>query len=185
MKQVPSLFLCMALSASCRSALPSVSVDDEEGTLPLLVEQSLGRELRLTTSDRVSAQLTVRNTSRNRVMLKYGAGATTLEVRRMGNLDSLGTTKGTIPFEPADAWASPGYLVSPSPYSVRVTWLAEKYIEPGGVLNFGWRANPLPAGEYMLRVCVELLDRPRRGEGGWQTIHWCAAQETHLLVTAP
>jgi hypothetical protein len=81
-------------------------------------------------------------------------------------------------------WGAVRYLQSPSPYAVYTTELTERTLKPGDSLRFSWRADPLPDGEYSLRICLDLLESPRRGEGGWQNIRWCAARHIELTVAA-
>ena len=100
------------------------------------------------------------------------------------------STPGVVSREPrelgdrAQHWGVVQHLQSPSPSAIYTTGLIEHTLNGGDSLQFSWRADPLPVGFYSVRVCVDLVENPRKDEGGWQKIHWCAARGIDLTVAA-
>ena len=154
-------------------------------SFPLLVEHDLPRELRLTPRDSLRLKFTILNRGTSPVLLKYGSCSLKVSAIRMGSTDSLKARiqRGERIWDYPGAWGEVSYLQSPSPSTACTAELRTLSLPAGENTVLPWRALPLPVGEYRLGVCIDLVENPRRGEGGWQTVRWCAAQESHVIVS--
>jgi hypothetical protein len=153
--------------------------------LPLLFEHNLPSKLQLIDGDSVIVIAMLRNTTRSPLVLKFGSAALKIEAREVRR-----STPGVVSREPRELgdrpqhWGVVQHLQSPSPSAIYTAGLIEHTLNGGDSLQFSWRADPLPVGFYSVRVCVDLVENPRKDEGGWQKIHWCAARGIDLTVAA-
>jgi hypothetical protein len=184
-----ALFL-MALAvtgdACAQIVLDSTTVVDPRSlSFPLLVEHDLPRELRLTPRDSLRLKFTILNRGSSPILLKYGSCSLKVSAIRIQNTDSLQARiqRGERFWDYPGAWGEVHYLQSPSPSTVCTAELRTLSLPAGGTTALPWSAFPLPVGEYRLGVCLDLDEYPRRGEGGWQTVRWCAAQGSHVIVS--
>ncbi len=183
------LLMAMAITGCAHAQVVRDSttvVDASSLSFPLLVEHDLPRELRLTPRDPVALKFTILNRGSSPIVLKYGSCSLKVSAIRIQNPDSL-----TVRMQRGEpVWASPGawgevrYLQSPSPAAVCTSELRTLSLPAGETTALPWKASPLPVGEYRLGVCLDLDEYPRRGEGGWQTVRWCAAQGSHVIVSS-
>ena len=155
-------------------------------SFPLLVEHDLPRELRLTARDSLGLKFTILNRGSSPVLLKYGSCSLKVSAIRIQSTDSLQARiqRGERFWDYPGAWGEVRYLQSPSPSTVCTAELRTRSLPAGETIALPWRASPLPAGEYRLGVCLDLVEYPRRGEGGLQTVRWCAARGSHVIVSS-
>jgi hypothetical protein len=181
------LVIALAITANACAQVARESttvVDPRSLSFPLLVEHDLPRELRLTPRDSLSLKLTILNRGSTPIVLKYGSCSLKVSAIRIQNSDSLRARiqRGDRLWDYPGTWGEVQYLQSPSPATVCTAELRTLSLQPGETTALPWRAFPLPVGEYRLGVCMDLDEYPRRGQGGWQTVRWCAAEGSHVIV---
>lgn len=176
---IGSAFIAM----SCSARIPGTSDDPEVG-LPLLVEHSLPEEVPLTRTDTLSADVTIYNRSSRPFVVKFGSAPVTMQAYGIG--PTAPSSRSASGFDRPGTWGEVRYLELPSPYTPVTVPLNTVSIAPGGSHRLASTvsgASALPPGEYRLRVCVDLVEEPRRPEGGWQHIRWCSVREPRVIVT--
>lgn len=153
---------------------------------PLLIEHDLPRILHVTTRDSLALKLTIRNRGSSAIFLKFGSCALKVEAYPIRRSDSQKRVQHDEQIvDLPGAWGNVRYLQVPSPSTPCTMVQLGLTLQPEGMATFPWRASPLPLGEYRFRVCFDLDEYARRGEGGAQDIHWCTAQVTHVVVSSP
>jgi hypothetical protein len=174
--------ILIVAAIACATSRGSNATNQDLG-LPLLLEHNLPNKLQLLAGDSIVAFAMLRNTTQSPVVVKFGSAALKIQAREVGR--SIPSAASNEPRQIGDVvehWGVVRYLESPSPYAVYTSGLNERTLNAGDSLQFSWRADPLPVGHYFLKVCLNILESPRRGEGGWQEIHWCAARGIDLKV---